>query len=219
MKKNGFRKNVNIIRKILKVKLYFSFKRCSSRQSTLNRKILKLKRAMFAIKFLKMINRNSIIMNVDEWVFSQSTKSNYSWSKVGVLSNLSKEILKGSISIVSSITSNRVSITAVRNGPSPHFHSQNILDIHFLYEDYNRDNEDKILLIMDNSPVHCSNKVTNYLKERTFSWIFLPKYSPELALVELFFGRLNNLNKKKSSIINLDHKSRRQILSDNCIDR
>ena len=116
MEKTGIWIDKSIIRKIFKEELGYSFKRCSSRPFTLNHKALKLKKALFTIKLLKMINQGSIIINVDEWVFSQSTKPNYSWSKVGVPSNRSTEIVKGSISIVSSITSNGVSITAIRKG-------------------------------------------------------------------------------------------------------
>ena len=77
-------------------------------------------------------------------------------------------------------------------------------------------NEDRIWLIMDNSPVHCSGKVRNYLKERNCSWIFMLQYAPELAPVELFFGRLKRIisTRRTSSIINLDSKSGRIILND-----
>ena len=76
--------------------------------------------------------------------------------------------------------------------------------------------EDKIWLIMDNSPAHCSGIVKCYLKKKIWSWIFLPQYTPELASVELFFDRLKGLisTKRTKSVINLDHESGRQILKD-----
>ena len=55
-------------------------------------------------------------MNVDESSISQYTKSNYSWSRKGDQSNRSTIVLKGSISIVSAILSNGVSISCVKKG-------------------------------------------------------------------------------------------------------
>ena len=68
------------------------------------------------MKLLEMIGKNFILVNFDEAVFSPSTKTNYSWSITGVPSNLSTQIICGSISIVSSITSNGLSVTDVRKG-------------------------------------------------------------------------------------------------------
>ena len=35
---------------------------------------------MFAIEFAQCLMKNSLIWNIDEWVISRKTKSNYSWS-------------------------------------------------------------------------------------------------------------------------------------------
>ena len=93
MENNNICVNVSLIRKILKSKLLFSFKRCSTRPITLNWKILKLKKILFLVRLSKMINRQSILTNVDESVFSRSTKANYSWPRKGEPSNLSKLFL------------------------------------------------------------------------------------------------------------------------------
>ena len=116
MKNKGVWVDINVIRKILKDKLNYSFKRCSSRLLTLNHKITMLKKVLFSIKVLKILERSSIIMNVDEAVISQSTKANYSWSRIGAPSNRGSKTIKGSISIVSIILSNGMSITGVRKG-------------------------------------------------------------------------------------------------------
>ena len=73
---------------------------------------------------------------------------------------------------------------------------------------------DKMWLVLDNSSVHCSSKVRQYLKEKCLTWIYLPQYTPELAPVELFFCQLKRLMSKKrmATIINLDNESGKKIL-------
>ena len=116
MKYNDIWVNTNLIRKILKNKLSFSFKRCSSRPITLNWKILKLKKILFLVRLCKMINRHSILANIDESSFSRNTKTNYSWSRKGEPSNWSTILFSGSISIVSAILSNGISVTGAMTG-------------------------------------------------------------------------------------------------------
>ena len=55
-------------------------------------------------------------MNIDESVISSTTKANYSWSIKGEPSNLSTIVYTGSVSIISSIFSNGVSISGIRKG-------------------------------------------------------------------------------------------------------
>ena len=73
-------------------------------------------KTLYAVKLLKVVSKDTIMINVDECRFSKTTKINNSWSKTGVASNLSTENIKGSIGIVSSIASNGVSITGIRKG-------------------------------------------------------------------------------------------------------
>ena len=55
-------------------------------------------------------------MNIDEAVIPQSTKANYSLSRIDAPSNCGSKTIKGSIRIVSTILSNVMSITGVRKG-------------------------------------------------------------------------------------------------------
>ena len=108
--------DMEIIKKILKNKLRYSFRRCSARPLTLNYQNTLMKKTSYAVKLLKVISKDTIMINADECIFSKTTKINYSWSKTGVASNLSTEKIKGSIGIVSSIASNGVSITGIKKG-------------------------------------------------------------------------------------------------------
>ena len=116
LKKYGILLDIGIIRKILIDKLDYSFKRWSSRPLVFDNKMAKLKKVLFAIKLLKIINRFTIIINFDEAMLSYLTKTNYSWNKTGRPSNLSTQNMKGSILIVSSILSNEFSISGLKKG-------------------------------------------------------------------------------------------------------
>ena len=106
----------DVIRKALKINLGYSYKRCSSRPLLLNRSLSKLKKVLLSVKLWKMITQSTVLVNVDESSFSRSTKANYSWSLKGSSSSISNIIFWGSISIVSAITSNGVSIGGIRKG-------------------------------------------------------------------------------------------------------
>ena len=112
----GVEIDTEIWRRILKEKLGYSFKKWSPRPLNLNYQIQKLKKMLFSIKLLKIFRKSWILVNIDESVISNSTKSNYSWSRKGVPTNLSTITMKGSISIVTAILSNGVSITGIRYG-------------------------------------------------------------------------------------------------------
>ena len=73
-----------------------------------------------------------------------------------------------------------------------------------------------IWLFLDNSPVHCSADVRSFLKINECTLIYLPQYTPELAPVELFFGRMKRLmiNKRTNSAIDLDKESGKKILAE-----
>ena len=106
----------SIWRRILKEKLGYSFKRCSSRPLKLNYGNQELKKILFCIKLLKIVRRSTLLVNIDESIIFNTTKSNFYWGQKGASSNLSTIGFKGSISIVTAILSNGVSITGIRKG-------------------------------------------------------------------------------------------------------
>ena len=68
----------DIIRRVLREKLHYSFKRCSSRPLKHDFRIAKLKKILFSIKICKKLHKSTVLVNIDESVFSRSTKTNYS---------------------------------------------------------------------------------------------------------------------------------------------
>ena len=165
----------DFIRKSLKINLGYSYKSCSSRPLLLNHSLSKLKKVLFSVKLWKMIAQSTVQVNIDESFFSWSTKRYYSWSLKGSSSSISNIILLESISIVSAITSNGVNISGIRKGTIDsnsfieYIKNWRNLKENIDIEEYN------ICLILDNSPVHWSEKVRHFLNEKRCSCIFLPQ--------------------------------------------
>ena len=116
MKNNGVSIDASVWRKILSENQGYSFKRCSPRPLNLNIILQDLKKTLFWVKLLKIIQRSTLLINIGETWVSYFTKSNYSWWSKGISANLSTIKMNGSISIVSAIWSNGISITGLRNG-------------------------------------------------------------------------------------------------------
>ena len=115
MMKTGISSIKQMPEKILRDKLRFSFKRCSARLLLLNYKLAKVKKVLLSIKVLKIIRESTLLVNVDEANFYHSAKTNYSWSKIGAPANLSTIFLRGSISVVSVILMDGISITWMKS--------------------------------------------------------------------------------------------------------
>ena len=134
----------------------------------------------------KTIKHDYILVNVDESVLSSSTKINYSWNWKGIPSDRSAILFGGSVSVVSSIQSNGISIIGVRPGTIQYDTFIEYIE-HLLHirKSYGLD-KNRISLFMDNSPVHWSKSVRTYLKKKRLTCIFLPQYELDLALLNCF---------------------------------
>ena len=69
---------------------------------------------------------------------------------------------------------------------------------------------------MDNSSIHWSEKVQDYLIKEGIACIFLPQYCPELAPIELFFGQVKKsmATRKTNEIVTLNNQTGCEILSE-----
>ena len=73
-----------IIRKLMKDELNLSYKKIKSRPNNVDFSKIRSARILFAIKFAKFINKNTLILNLDESSINRSIKNDYSWSLKGI---------------------------------------------------------------------------------------------------------------------------------------
>ena len=69
----------HFIRKIMKNKLNLSYKKVKPRPNNIDMNKLKLIRALFAFKFAKLLNEDTLIINIDQSSINRHIKSNRSW--------------------------------------------------------------------------------------------------------------------------------------------
>ena len=147
------------ISSFLKNKLGFSYKRVSSRPSASSILQNKLKLILFWLEFANLIKPEHVIVNIDETLFTRSTKFNYSWSVKGVWWTANNSAFVGSLSLIAAIKSKGnwfiSNLLSCNNSDSFISFIQKL--IVWLQQDFNIE-ASRIVLLMDNSKVHTSNK-------------------------------------------------------------
>ena len=102
----GITINQDEIRYILKNYMNFSFKKCSSRPIIQDCFKSNLIRTLHTEEFINFWNEDLLFVNVDEVLFTDKTKQQYSWLPRGKCSNAGNILFSGSKSMVVAITSN-----------------------------------------------------------------------------------------------------------------
>ena len=87
----------------MKEQLNFSFKKVSSRVIIEDQQRVYLFKIIFCFEFANLL-KNLVIMNIDEVLFNNSTKSNYSWGLKGSSTIVHNISFKGSQSLIGTIT-------------------------------------------------------------------------------------------------------------------
>ena len=127
--------------------------------------------------------------NVDEVIFSNSTKLNYSWGfkgKVNVPSNIG---FTGSLAMFRAITSKGVwsFSNLTQNNNSEEF----LKFINWLMDwllDYLKIKIEHLMYMIDNNPVYTPINSMKNLNNLKCQVVFLPPYWPQLASIEIMFN-------------------------------
>ena len=136
-----------------------------------------------------MINSQIVVVNIDETLFSNFTKNNYSWATKGRSALWQNILFTESISMIAAITS-RGELnysTLVQNNNSINYISYLTKLINWFTKDLKFKNS-QIVLLMDNSSIHTSKKRQEFLNSLKWLIIYLPTYFPEYAPIKCFFN-------------------------------
>ena len=188
------------IKEILKNKLNFSFKKWSSRPINIESQRLNLIRTLYVIEFISLWELDTLIINIDEVLFSNKTKKEYSWIQRGRWSNVGNILFSGSTSLIVAITSNGdwfAMFLLINNNVSKFidFMKKLLLWVKF---DLNYDLK-KTLVILDNLNIHRAKCTLNLLSKAEASFSIIPAYTPQFAHIELIFNILKKRFIKQSS--------------------
>ena len=154
---------------------------------------LKALRKVYAIEFANIIDSSKLIVNIDEVVFSKSTKINYSWISKGYTKFWNNTSFTESLSLILSITNQRdwyaSNLTSLNNTDT--FVDYIVELMKWLRTDLKKEMTG-IVIILDNCPVHKSKRSLKQLNKYGCRVCFLPAYSPDFAPVKLLFNFLKH---------------------------
>ena len=175
------------IRRYLKQSNGLSFKKGSTRRVDLDLNRLSYLRILYSIRFTKQINKEVLMINIDEVNFSPEVLNRRSWLKAGINWELFSMKYTGAISMIWAISSTRNYIAATLNFFTRFKHLHRIfeddwyLDSKKNYKNYHR----RVLIILNNWSIHRSSLSKEYMKTKDYWYMFLPQYTPSLAPIEL----------------------------------
>ena len=177
------------IRSFMKDQVRLSFKRVKPRPSNIDFERLNLIRSLFAVKFSKLITRETLIINIDESSINRHTKDQYSWGFKGKHIEAKNTCIRGSVRMIKAICSNGSWIDFVidKTIDSETFNwflksMDSWLKSNNLFE-YTR-----ALIILDNWSIHKSNSAKWLFRKMKYLVFYIPPYSPNFAPVEMCFS-------------------------------
>ena len=184
----GVEINQQSISWFMKRNLSMNYVRVSSRPVAKDTDIILLKQIIFWLEFGHLIRKDHIVLSIDETLFSNSTKINYSWianNKANIWSNSS---FQGSLSIIAAITCKGdwfiSNLTSNNNSDNFIWFVEHLMT--WLRDDIGVQTN-RIVLLMDNSRIHTSIKCKKFLNLLGWRVMFLSPYSPQFAPIELMF--------------------------------
>ena len=206
--KVGLTVSMRIIRKILTEILKMRYKKGLARQVDFQEERQKLVKQWFSIKLSKVIENFDVLINIDESSFTRLTKKDFSWIPKGREQIVKSITMRNSWSLVTAIFSTS-SVIATKSSGS--INSELFVDFLNVLAKFIED-EEKIgfqncLVILDNASIHRSKTTVEKIESISFSVVFIPQYSLEMAPIERYFSKLKNDVINRARRQNIDWKS------------
>ena len=200
--------SIGFIRVFMKNHINLSFKRVKSRPRNINLDKIFSIRNLFAIKFSKIISKETLLINIDESSINRNIKSNYSWGFKGSPIEAQNAAIEGSVSMIMGICSNGSWINLIVNKTINSNYFEWFLKIMWNWLN-THDNfwYSQVMVLLDNWAIHKSKISQTWFKKMGYTIIFIPAYSPDFAPVEMWFSlikrKLAEIGKEANSKISV----------------
>ena len=162
-----------------------SYKRVKSRPNGVDLDRLNSIRSLFAIKFSRLIDRDTLLVNIDESCINRKVKSNYSWLFKGCPVEVNNSVISDSANLIMGICSNGSWITMILNETTD---AARFIWFLKVMSSWLKSNScfgySKLAIILDNWAIHKSMATRRILQEIGCSVFFIPPYSPDFAPIE-----------------------------------
>ena len=155
------------------------------------------------------MNSFSMLINIDETLFSRTTKATYSWSAKGKECPVNNIGCSNSFFLISAILStgfvNALGSTESVNG---WIFTKFLNGLRGFIEEKIQIDIREWLIILDNASTHHSKLVTDYINRQKLCVAFIPAYSPELAPIIKYFALLKRMVSKEASKTRINWKNK-----------
>ena len=172
---------VHQIRLFLKNFLGLSYKKGNNRPLNLDRSRQEVLKQLFAVKLAEKLPEIKLLCNLDESTINSNTTNNYSWLKRGVSWPLNNVVFKGSINVISCISSDGLIFSMFKHCTT---NSKNLIVFIKFFTEYmnnhHRISPNKIGVILDNCATHRSKLFRDYWAKIGINLYYINAYSPEL---------------------------------------
>ena len=188
-------------RVILKDKLKLRIKKWSSRPANIDSFRFSLIRMLHSLELINIWEEDTLFININEVLFSNKTKQEYSWVPKGKWGKIGNILFSGSKSLIVAITSNGdwFATYLLWNNNSDVFIEFMKKLILWIKLDLHYDLK-KTIIILENLRVHKSKTTLKSLWKWEVSFSFIPAYTPEIAPIELVFNILKKRLIKQNSL-------------------
>ena len=195
------------IRKHLKSCERLSFKKGSSRPYALDVDKQKLQKQLFWVRLSQKLSSIKMLINLDESTINKDTKNNYSKLKIGKHCSINNIIFKGSMNLISWITTSGLAVNLLKYTTSNSSLLIKFLKQLFEWLSQTGIHPDEIGIILDNWAFHRSKYVKSFWQSIGVKLYYLPAYAPELTPVELYFSQLKSSLIKRLGMEQMNLKS------------
>ena len=200
---------VEFIRKFMRNKAKIRYKKIKSRPSNVNFMKIGSTRRLFAVMFSKVINDNTLVINIDESSINRNLKSKYSWIFKGRSHEAKNVQFSGSLNVIMAIWSNGCWFSLFSNEAINsakfvlfinNFSKWLIQQSYFGFSDR--------LILLDNCSIHKSKQTKEALLKTNLKVLYLSPYSPDFVPVEMGFSILkqNIVKEWKNQMLKLNLK-------------
>ena len=135
------------------------------------------------------MNDFSILINIDETLFSRATKTTHSWLLKGEECTINNIWYSNSCSLITAITSTGSIYASTYSGSVDGSTFVEFLKgLKSFIQSTAFWNTSDYLILIDNAPTHHSKTVKTFVEQEKMNIAFIPSYSPELAPIEKYFS-------------------------------
>ena len=179
------------LRRYLKQQKKLSYKKGWARRIDLDQNRLSYLRILYSIRLAKQLNEKILLINIDEVNFTTEVSNNRSWLKRGINCEIFSQKYSGAVSVVLAINSDGDYLAAaLKERLNSNIFIEFLKIMNLWIESNDLKFYKRVLVLLDNCPIHRSSKTIQYMRTTKLWYMFLPVYTPSLAPVELVFANL-----------------------------